>query len=328
MPARIKDTQKQPASPAALTLPAGSLKVGANGPAVKQLQDALVRFGFMTKAQANTGPGKFGPMTKASLIAFQQKWGLDADGAYGPKTRKALVDALAGKKPPVHTEGDGHDHPSGPPVAPSRSPGLFHTDAFKGKVALTFDDGPHPVNTPKVLDILKKHKVKATFFVTGQNAKRYPELIKRMVKEGHTIGNHSYDHANLSKMGPAQVRADLRRTQQAVDEALGRHYEIDQFRPPYGATNETVKEAARGEKDFNILWNVDSNDWRYTNNDAAIMKNIFEGTSSVYARGGVILFHDIHPQSVRVLDDVIARLQKEGFDIQKTDRLIGEKYGR
>ncbi|MNL79626.1 Peptidoglycan-N-acetylglucosamine deacetylase [compost metagenome] len=77
-----------------------------------------------------------------------------------------------------------------------------------------------------------------------------------------------------------------------------------------------------------ILWNVDSNDWRYPKDDAKILDNIFKGSSSVYVRGGVILFHDIHPQSVRVLDDVIERLQKEGFKFEKTDSFIEKKYAK
>lgn len=206
--------------------------------------------------------------------------------------------------------------------------GLFYSDKFKKEVALTFDDGPHPVNTPKVLDILDQYGVKATFFVTGQNAERYPELIRRIVREGHTLGNHTYDHSDLAKLSQSDILNELSRTQRAVDKALGYHYELKQVRPPYGSADQEVKDTLKGQGSQEILWNVDSNDWRYPKNDKAILDNVFAGSESVYVRGGVILFHDIHPQSVRVLDDTIERLQKEGFKFEKTDDLLKEKYGQ
>lgn len=206
--------------------------------------------------------------------------------------------------------------------------GLFFNDKFTKRVALTFDDGPHPVNTPKVLDILEDYGAKATFFVTGQNAERYPELIRRIVREGHTLGNHTWDHPDLAKLSPAEILNELSRTQRAVDKALGRHYELDQMRPPYGSMDKEVKDVLREQSDAAILWNVDSNDWRYKNDDKAILDNVFAGSSSVYVRGGVILFHDIHPQTVRVLDDVLERLKKEGFKVEKTDTFLSEKYGK
>ncbi len=218
--------------------------------------------------------------------------------------------------------------PSKPSPKPSNEAvqGLFYNDRFEKQVALTFDDGPHPVNTPKVLDILKEYGVKGTFFVTGNNAERYPELIKRIVKEGHTLGNHTFTHPDLAKMSEADVLNELARTQRAVDKALGKHYELEQVRPPYGSMDAEVKSAISKGDDMAILWNVDSNDWRYKNDDAKILDNIFAGSSSVYVRGGVLLFHDIHPQTVRVLDDVLARLKSEKFTITTTDAFLDQKY--
>ncbi|HBN10310.1 MAG TPA: hypothetical protein DD435_17280 [Cyanobacteria bacterium UBA8530] len=205
---------------------------------------------------------------------------------------------------------------------------LTYSDSFKKEVALTFDDGPNPKYTPKVLSILKEHGVNATFFVTGKNAEAYPELIRQIVAEGNTLGNHTWDHPDLSKTSKADMLKEMTRTQNAVDKALGYHYEMDQMRPPYGAVDSTVKETLKNEGDSMILWNVDSNDWRYPKDDQKIMDNIFGGEASVYVRGGVILFHDVHPQSGRVLGDVIERLQEEGFKIEKTDQLLEEKFAR
>jgi peptidoglycan/xylan/chitin deacetylase (PgdA/CDA1 family) len=219
--------------------------------------------------------------------------------------------------------------PSKPAPKPNEAvQGLFYNDRFEKQVALTFDDGPHPVNTPKVLDILKEYGVKGTFFVTGNNAERYPELVKRIVAEGHTLGNHTFAHPDLAKLSEADVLNELSRTQRAVDKALGKHYDLEQVRPPYGSMDAEVKSAIAKGDDTAILWNVDSNDWRYKNDDAKILDNIFSGSSSVYVRGGVILFHDIHPQTVRVLDDVLARLKHEKFTITTTDAFLDQKYSK
>lgn len=323
MPRRVADSTPRPPAPSTTpTLPSGVLRSGSSGEAVHQLQQALVKLNLLTAAQAQSGSGQFDSATAGALKRFQEQWRLNPDATYGPATRSAMVRALAGDKPPAAA-------PQQNTVTPSSSEpmrGLFGADRFNKTVALTFDDGPHPVNTPKVLDILEQYDVKATFFVTGENAQKYPELVRRIVAEGHTIGHHSWDHDDLRRTSPSQIRAELRRTQQAVGAALGRPYEIDQFRPPYGAMNDGVKQAVRDENDLAIMWNVDSLDWKFRNDDAKILQQVFEGSSSVYARGGVVLFHDIHPQTVRVLDDVIVRLKSEGFDIQKTDRLIGQKY--
>src|SRR5690606_16810957 len=106
------------------------------------------------------------------------------------------------------------------PKAGEAVQGLYYSDRFEKQVALTFDDGPHPVNTPQVLDILKEYGVKGTFFVTGNNAERYPALIKRIVDEGHTLGNHTFGHPDLAKLSEADVLNELARTQRAVDKAL------------------------------------------------------------------------------------------------------------
>lgn len=214
--------------------------------------------------------------------------------------------------------------PEKKPEAPKPSAPASSVDRFEKVVSLTFDDGPQPVNTPRVLDILKAHGVKGTFFVTGANAEKYPELIKRIVAEGHALGNHTYTHANLSKCTAAQAKAEFDRCQAAIDKALGAHYDLKLVRPPYGATGPQVKAALAPGQQI-VLWNVDSNDWRYAKDDQKIFQNIFEGAYGVHARGGTILFHDIHPQTVRVLDEVISRLQRSGFDIQRTDAALGAK---
>lgn len=210
-----------------------------------------------------------------------------------------------------------------------RAPGLCRLDGADGSaktVALTFDDGPNPETTPQILAILREEGVKATFFVNGNAARAYPELIRQIVAEGHELGNHTDTHPQLTGLEARAIRHQLSTTDDAVDAALGYDYPLWQMRPPYGANNQRVRDVVEQEESCMVLWNVDSNDWRYKSNDAAIMANVFAGDYSVYRRGGVILLHDVHAQTVRVTDDIIHRLKAEGFRFTTTGAMVEAKY--
>src|SRR5215207_8894272 len=128
-----------------------------------------------------------------------------------------------------------------------------------GIVRLTFDDGPVRANTPRVLNVLSNYRVKATFFVIGQRARRYPRLVKREYREGHSVQNHTYTHPDLTTLGPVQTRRELRATNQAIKAAgVPRPY---RFRPPYGATNVRIRSAGASLGLIQTLWSVDPHDW-------------------------------------------------------------------
>jgi peptidoglycan-N-acetylglucosamine deacetylase len=217
-------------------------------------------------------------------------------------------------------------NPAETPAPPSPIRGLFWSERFPGQAALTFDDGPHPVHTPKVLDILRQAGIKATFFVVGTQVRKYPELVRRIVAEGHALGNHSDNHPNLATVDRAEVVRQLAQLQSAVDSALGHPYELWQVRPPYGAMDSVAKEVIQSSGHMAVMWTVDSRDWRFRRNDALIVRSIFSPTEGIKARGGVILFHDIHPQTVRVLPDVVARLKRERLTPVTTEQLLRQKY--
>lgn len=123
-------------------------------------------------------------------------------------------------------------------VAGDSSPDLAtngKTGTSGDRIALTFDDGPDPHSTPRILATLRQRHVKATFFVVGSRVEEHPGLVRQIVKEGHAIGNHSYDHADMSLLIPGQIRLELQCTQKAVDGALGYHYRMALMRPPYGS---------------------------------------------------------------------------------------------
>jgi peptidoglycan/xylan/chitin deacetylase (PgdA/CDA1 family) len=131
--------------------------------------------------------------------------------------------------------------------------------ARPGEIALTFDDGPNPEATPRLLDILARHQVRATFFLIGRHAAAQPALVERMVAAGHLIGNHSWTHPNLALTSPRRVLDELTRTSRRLEQIAG--VPVRFFRPPYGARRPGVLGAARSMGMIPVLWNAMTNDW-------------------------------------------------------------------
>ncbi|MCB1208403.1 MAG: polysaccharide deacetylase family protein [Verrucomicrobiales bacterium] len=171
-----------------------------------------------------------------------------------------------------------------------------HTQDF----LLTFDDGPHPVNTPAILDWLREHKLHATFFVLGENVVRYPALVKRIVAEGHQIGNHSWSHPSLSRMSDDRVRSEIKRTHEAIFAACGRAPVL--FRPPYGALKSAQRTWIENEFGYStMLWDIDTEDWKLAST-SAIANRIETGLRPGKTR--IILAHDIHPRILPALNSL------------------------
>jgi peptidoglycan-N-acetylglucosamine deacetylase len=131
--------------------------------------------------------------------------------------------------------------------------------ARPGEIALTFDDGPNPNWTPRLLDLLAEHDAHATFFMLGSHAQAEPELVRRMVAAGHGIGNHSWSHPNLARTAAAGVREELARTQKTLEQIIGAPVRC--FRPPYGARRPAVFRIAREMGLEPVLWNAMTSDW-------------------------------------------------------------------
>lgn len=190
------------------------------------------------------------------------------------------------------------------------------TEAETGKdvrvAALTFDDGPHALWTPLLLDGLKERGVKATFFVMGQNIPGNEELIKRMVREGHLVGNHSYRHEPLTKEGMDQVCVSFDRTGEMIREITGIRPEY--ARPPYGDWNEELE--CRTELST-VLWDVDSLDWSYQNR-----QKIADKVCGEIENGDIVLMHDIFQSSQEAALDIIDRLSAEGWTFVTVDELM------
>src|SRR5216117_1919517 len=206
-------------------------------------------------------------------------------------------------------------------------PTLYHQGAGgEHQVAITFDDGPDPRWTPKILDILKAANVKATFFVVGVNAERYPALVRRIVNEGHEIGNHTYYHPNLALCWPEHIRLELNATQLLLETITGRATTL--FRPPYaadtGPTNLSELTPLKIAEDLNylvVLENIDPQDWAKPGADI-ILRRIKQQRHD----GSVILLHDAggdRSQTVEALPRILDWLHTRGDSIVPLSTLLG-----
>ncbi|WP_019243377.1 MULTISPECIES: polysaccharide deacetylase family protein [Bacillus] len=179
-------------------------------------------------------------------------------------------------------------------------------------VAITFDDGPHHQLTPYILDILKKHKAKATFFVLGNRVEYYPEIVKRTFDEGHEIGNHSWSHPKLTSLSQQELRNQIYHTSSAVAKITG--VAPATIRPPYGAFNDQVKQVLNGPI---VNWSVDTLDWKHHNKEM-IKKIVREKTRN----GSIILMHDIHSATAQALDSVLTELSQKGYQFVTVSQLL------
>lgn len=175
-------------------------------------------------------------------------------------------------------------------------------------INLTFDDGPHAVNTAKVLAALREFQIDANFFVLGQNATRYPTLIHQTADHGHLIGGHSMTHADLSKLSFDAARKEILGVFDVLDEILGESNPF--FRFPYGARTKQLREFVANNNISDFFWDVDTLDWKYKDPEF-LLKYALEQTNQTGR--GIVLFHDIQPQTAAILPSYLAALSKLGY---------------
>lgn len=185
----------------------------------------------------------------------------------------------------------------------------------KKLVALTFDDGPSKTVTPKILKTLKKHNIKATFFMVGSQVDENPKMAKQVQEAGHEIGNHTYSHPNLKNLTNAQIKNQLSRTTTAIKKATGHNPTL--FRPPYGSVDKRVRAQTKLPV---VLWSVDTLDWQHHNS-----KKILDYVKKETYPGAIILMHDIHMPTADGLEAVITYLQKQGYTFVTVSALNSNK---
>ena len=215
--------------------------------------------------------------------------------------------------PPLPTSAalraDAESRPEGEGAAYGESAGK---EEERKKVALSFDDGPHPTYTEQLLDGLKKRGVKATFFVTGEHAALHPDIIRRMSAEGHLIGNHTYSHIQLNASNREQFKEELIRTNEVISEITGE--EVLYVRPPYGSWDKTLEEELNM---FPVLWTVDPLDW-CSSNASRVVRSVVEEVEE----NDIILMHDYYDTSVTAALEIVDELLAEGYTFVTVEEIL------
>lgn len=184
-------------------------------------------------------------------------------------------------------------------------------DKSKKMIALTFDDGPN-YNTSKVIDVLNKYDIKATFFVLGSRAINNKDILKKMADSGMEIGNHTYNHLLLTKYDENKIRSEIEDTSEVIYSATKKRPKL--LRPSYGSVNNKIKKVANMPI---IIWDIDTLDWKYHNS-----KRITSRVVNKVRDGDIILMHDIYSASLNALSNIISILQDNGYEFVTIDELF------
>lgn len=185
-------------------------------------------------------------------------------------------------------------------------------DVDTPKIAITFDDGPHPYYTEQLLDGLKKRGAKASFFVMGKQAEAYPELVLRMHEEGHLVGNHTYSHIQLGNSNREVFKAELVKTNEVLSGITGE--EPQYVRPPYGSWDKSFETELTM---IPVLWTIDPMDWCSSD-----VKGIVSKVTKKAEENAVILMHDEYQSSVTAALDIVDILQKQGYEFVTVDEIL------
>lgn len=209
----------------------------------------------------------------------------------------------------------------------------------RGTIALTFDDGPNPATTPLILDVLKAHNAKATFFMLGSAVKNHPALVQRVVNEGHLIANHSYSHPNFHELGSSKAQSEV----SATDRLLRAFDTPVYFRYPYGNSTCSANELVESLGYRITGWDIDTCDWAYADGYVSDKENATCQTPDSLRRdyaghvmrevaktqGGVLLMHDVHMNTAQSLDRLLTMLEQKGYRfVTLDDRNIFPKLNR
>ena len=186
------------------------------------------------------------------------------------------------------------------------------------KIALTFDDGPHPYKTNVILDLLEQYGIRATFFVVGENVSYYPEPLKRAVALGHEIGNHTYHHTPLSGSCEKTVTEEIEKTEEIIFQTTG--YRTTLFRPPEGSYNQCALNVAQSKNYRVILWTVDTRDW-----ENPVADTIVSNVTANVKGGSILLFHDYMSKkshAIEALRILIPNLLAKGYEFVTVSELL------
>lgn len=245
------------------------------------------------------------PRPPQAILAAMRRPALDQSGETAPMS-EAGESAIPQRRRPAADEA-ARASPSGQEI--------FFGPSDTGKVALTFDDGPSAELTPWVLNTLRRHGVRATFFVLGRRARVHPELLAKIQADGHEIGSHGFSHTSLRSLGPEAIVRELDDTTEAIVEATGTAPTL--FRPPFGRYADSAV-ALVADRGMNlVLWNADGRDW---DGDAeAIVQRVLDQARP----GAIVLLHDRETETARALPRILEGLHRKGLAVVPVSELVG-----
>lgn len=187
-------------------------------------------------------------------------------------------------------------------------------NSFSKQVALTFDDGPDPVLTRQILSILKEHNICATFFLSGPNIEKSPEIVKEIYKAGHILGNHGYEHVALDRLSEEEVIYGFEKTDNLIREH-SEEKEVNFYRPPYGKTTKSYLDWINKKRKYTVHWSLDSYDYRDESNSDQIAGMLLRDIQ----KGDILLFHDTKSSTPEALKIVIPALLNRKYRFMKPD---------
>jgi polysaccharide deacetylase family sporulation protein PdaB len=194
---------------------------------------------------------------------------------------------------------------------------IYSVGITEKKISMSFDAAWGAEDFPKIMEILDKHQVKATFFMTGEWVEKYPDCVKTLVEKGHDLGNHSATHPDMTKLSKEQQKNQIMQVHNAVKKLTG--YEMELFRPPYGAYSNDVIRSCYEVGYFPIQWDVDSLDWKDLS-AADIIKKVCKNKS--LGPGSIILCHNGAKHTAEALDEMLTNLKEQGYELVPISELI------
>ncbi|MDN4072863.1 polysaccharide deacetylase family protein [Fictibacillus terranigra] len=206
-------------------------------------------------------------------------------------------------------------------VPMKQTTGYYMGNTSKKQIALTFDDGPDNRYTPQILKILKEKGVKATFFVIGEQAKQHPEVLKQIHREGHVIGNHTWDHQNVPQLTDQELENDVQATSEEIEKVTGAKTHL--FRPPMGEINDHQVSMLNKQGYRSIIWTADTKDW-----EGRPSEQIVSAVNKDAAPGVIALQHSYHAsgkfETVKALPEIIDQLRAKGYKFVTVPTLIDD----
>lgn len=305
-PTATPDPQAEPELGIMVRAVGHQLASGSTGPEVRDLQERLTLLGFPAEVT-----GTYDGTTIDAVRGFQASQGLATDGVTGPETAAALASPAAAVDDPQPVRpGDGEavDPPTTSSSTPSKAPSGSRGGGGK-VIYLTFDDGPAVQYTKQILDLLDQYDAKATFFELGENASAHPDLTREVIRRGHAVGSHTWDHADMRRLSKTALDHEITTTSATLEKLTGRP--ITCLRPPYGALDSQARAAIERHGLDLQLWNIDPQDWNRPG-ASAIVRTVVGNARP----GRVSLMHDgggNRSQSVAALAQILPQLKARGY---------------